>query len=87
MTVMMESHPSEAGNKTPAVTNGEDTDFDISVMEESEVEKACDQNKYAKELADGCYLSLLQETKTKNAFKKDREKGVFHLIFSHFQLL
>jgi hypothetical protein len=54
------------------VTNGEDADFDISVMEESEVKKVCDQNKYAKELADGCYLSLLQENKTKNAFKKDK---------------
>jgi hypothetical protein len=82
MMVMMESHPSEAGNETPAVTNGEDADFDISVMEESEVKKVCDQNKYAKEHADGCYLSLLQETKTKNAFKKDKEKGLFHLIFT-----
>ncbi len=78
----MESHPSEAGNESPAITNGEDADFDISVMEESEVKKVCNQNKYVKELADGCYLSLLQETKTKNAFKKDKEKGLFHLIFT-----
>ena len=29
-----------------------------------------------KELTDGCYLSLLQETKTKKAFEKGKENDV-----------
>jgi hypothetical protein len=87
MMVMMESHPSEAGNETPAVTNGEDADFDISVMEESEVKKVCDQNKYAKECADGCYLPVSPtRDQDQECFQEGQREGTLPFDI-HSQLL
>jgi len=85
-TVMMESCPSEDGDEPSAASNGQGTDmdfpFDISRLGAAEVKKIHDENKYIQELTDGCYLSLLQEKKTKNALEKGKEKGLFHLIFT-----
>jgi hypothetical protein len=86
MMVMMESYPSEGGNGPPMLTN-EDKDqfsnpFNINAVDGSELKKICDKNEYIKALTKGSYLSLLQESKIKNAFKRDNEKGLFHLIFT-----
>jgi hypothetical protein len=70
----------------PEGSNGLDNDmetlFEISEMSPSEVEEIQNGNSYIKELTNGCYLSLLQPMKTKKAFQKNKERGLFHLIFS-----
>lgn len=81
----MESCSPDAGIEPSAANNGEDNSgapFEVTVIDKSEVKKVLDENKYVKELADGCFLSLLQETKTKKAFKENKEKGLFHLFLS-----
>ena len=86
MAVTMESCSSVGGPEPPEGSNGLDNDmetlFEISEMSPSEVEEIQNGNSYIKELTNGSYLSLLQPTKTKKAFQNNKERGLFHLIFS-----
>jgi hypothetical protein len=86
MVVTMESCPSVCSIQPPGGSNGLENDletlFEISEFSASEMEKIQSGNSYIKELTDGCYLSLLQPRKTKKAFQKNKEKDLFHLIFS-----
>jgi hypothetical protein len=87
MVVMMESCPSVGSPLPPEGSNGLDYDmetlFEISEMSPSEVEEIQNGNSYIKELTNGCYLSLLQPTKTKKAFQKKQGKGSLspHFLF------
>jgi len=84
--VTMESRPSggamEPSNGNSEDNTGSEVSFDITVVNENDIDHMHKKNAYIKELTDGCYLSLLQEAKTKNAYKNNKEKGLFHLMFT-----
>jgi hypothetical protein len=56
-------------------------DFEIYILDEEEA-VAVHDNKYVQKLSDDCYLSLLQPNHAKQAFSKEKEKGLFQLFLS-----